>query len=70
MLIIGLRGIDIVMHFGVLGHSIHKEPEARVRSAHRRRDQLSEDLEEDRPACAMSVVCFIKFSQVNTDTIF
>lgn len=55
---------------GSLGHNIHKEPEVRVRSAHRSKDQLFEVLEEDRSACAMSMLCFIKFNQVNMDTIF
>lgn len=58
------------MHFRVLGHNIHKQPEASVRSASRRNDQVSEDLGEDGWACAMSVVCFVKFNQVNMDTMF
>lgn len=47
VVIIGLRGTDVIMHFRVLGHNIHKQPEASVRSASRGNDQVSEDLGED-----------------------
>lgn len=60
------------MFWGVLGHNIDEEPEARVKSAKQEEGPaVICDLEESEPASATPVkVCFIKFNQVNMDAIF
>lgn len=69
--IVGLKGIDIAMILGVLGHSIDEEPEARLRSASQGEGPaVIWDLEEEGPAFTMSVeACFIKFKHVNVGMI-